>query len=160
MAQTRGMYLISMVANTLDMHPQTLRKYERAGFVEPLRMGTLRTYSDEDVARLRLIKHFVEGLGLNLAGVQMALSFTGKLLYMRTGLAGNGSDSSPSEKEAISQIDEMLATLGVRVVRQPASAAMGNPQAGSPPGEWFGARPGESLEFSAPDKDSDRVVSS
>ena len=39
MAQARGMYLISMVAQTLDMHPQTLRKYERAGFVSPLRMG-------------------------------------------------------------------------------------------------------------------------
>ena len=50
MRQTRGIYLISMVAETLDMHPQTLRKYERAGFVVPLRMGTLRTYSDEDVA--------------------------------------------------------------------------------------------------------------
>ena len=68
MRQTQGIYLISMVAETLEMHPQTLRKYERAGFVVPLRMGTLRTYSDEDVARLRLIKHFVDGLGLNLAG--------------------------------------------------------------------------------------------
>ena len=60
MRQTRGIYLISVVAKTLDMHPQTLRKYERAGFIEPLRMGSLRTYSDEDVARLRLIKHFVD----------------------------------------------------------------------------------------------------
>ena len=70
--QTRGIYLISVVAETLDMHPQTLRKYERAGFVVPLRMGALRTYSDEDVARLRLVKHFVDDMGLNLAGVQLA----------------------------------------------------------------------------------------
>ena len=68
MRQTRGIYLISMVAETLDMHPQTLRKYERAGFVVPLRMGTLRTYSDEDVARLRLIKHFVDGDGAQSCG--------------------------------------------------------------------------------------------
>ena len=74
MQQTRGIYLISVVAETLDMHPQTLRKYERAGFVAPLRMGALRTYSDEDVARLRLIKHFVDDMGLNLAGVQLALT--------------------------------------------------------------------------------------
>ena len=53
MQQNRGIYLISVVAETLDMHPQTLRKYERAGFVAPLRMGALRTYSDEDVARLQ-----------------------------------------------------------------------------------------------------------
>ena len=45
MQQTPGIYLISVVAETLDMHPQTLRKYERAGFVVPLRMGALRTYS-------------------------------------------------------------------------------------------------------------------
>ena len=69
------------------MHPQTLRKYERAGFLEPLRMGALRAYSDEDVARLRLIKHFVEGLGLNLAGVEVALAFTGELLAMRERLS-------------------------------------------------------------------------
>ena len=47
MRQTRGVYLISVAARTLEMHPQTLRKYERAGFIEPLRMGTLRAYSDE-----------------------------------------------------------------------------------------------------------------
>ena len=67
MQQAPGIYLISVVAETLDMHPQTLRKYERAGFVVPLRMGALRTYSDEDVARLRLIKHFVDDMGLNLS---------------------------------------------------------------------------------------------
>ena len=52
MQQTPGVYLISVVAETLNMHPQTLRKYERAVFVEPLRMGSLRTYSDDDIARL------------------------------------------------------------------------------------------------------------
>ena len=83
MQQTRGIYLISVVAETLDMHPQTLRKYERAGFVVPLRMGALRTYSDEDVARLRLIKHFVDDMGLNLSGVQLALKMTSELLALR-----------------------------------------------------------------------------
>ena len=85
MQQTRGIYLISVVAETLDMHPQTLRKYERAGFVVPLRMGALRTYSDEDVARLRLIKHFVDDMGLNLSGVQLALKMTSELLALRRG---------------------------------------------------------------------------
>ena len=82
MSQSRGIYLISVVAETLRMHPQTLRKYERAGLIEPLRMGTLRTYSDEDVARLRLIKHFVEDLGLNLSGVEMALDVISDLLEL------------------------------------------------------------------------------
>ena len=90
MQQTRGIYLISVVAETLDMHPQTLRKYERAGFVAPLRMGALRTYSDEDVARLRLIKHFVDDMGLNLSGVQLALKMTSELLALRREAASAG----------------------------------------------------------------------
>ena len=108
MAQARGMYLISMVAQTLDMHPQTLRKYERAGFVSPLRMGTLRTYTDEDIARLRLIKHLVEDLGLNLAGVEMALGLMGDLLKMR----------GTADADSARRIDGMLGRLGVRVAEE------------------------------------------
>ena len=143
MRQTRGIYLISMVAETLDMHPQTLRKYERAGFVAPLRMGTLRTYTDEDIARLRLIKHFVDDLGLNLAGVEMALAFTGDLLEMRTRLV-NGGGTSEAVADSVSRIDGMLARLGVKVVKR--AEAGSDDQRG--PGEgWFGAGAGEALEF-------------
>ena len=143
MTQTRGIYLISVVAKTLDMHPQTLRKYERSGFIEPLRMGSLRTYSDEDVARLRLIKHFVEDMGLNLAGVELALHLTGELLEVRRGLSGGR--TSVQASSSIKRIDGMLATLGVRVVSRP----KGNePPAIPGPGEgWFKVNPGEALEF-------------
>ena len=142
MRQTRGIYLISMVAETLDMHPQTLRKYERAGFVAPLRMGTLRTYTDGDIARLRLIKHFVDDLGLNLAGVEMALAFTGELLQMRTRLV-NGGGRSEVVADSVRRIDGMLARLGVKVVKRTED---GNDGRG--PGEgWFGTGPGEVVEF-------------
>ena len=134
MQQTQGIYLISVVAETLDMHPQTLRKYERAGFVVPLRMGALRTYSDEDVARLRLIKHFVDDMGLNLAGVQLALRMTSELLALRQETAAAG---APVER-----IDGMLATLGVRVVLRP------QPEPTDEPGHsWFKVNPGEAVEF-------------
>ena len=143
MRQTRGIYLISMVAETLDMHPQTLRKYERAGFVAPLRMGTLRTYTDEDIARLRLIKHFVDDLGLNLAGVEMALAFTGDLLQMRAELVSD-TGSSEAVGDSVSRIDGMLARLGVKVVKRADDGSDGD---GRGPGEgWFGAA-GEALEF-------------
>ena len=137
MRQAPGIYLISVVAETLDMHPQTLRKYERAGFVVPLRMGALRTYSDEDVARLRLIKHFVGDLGLNLSGVQLALKMTSELLALRRETVAAG---GPLER-----IDVMLATLGVRVAgrRQPETAEE-EPSAG-----WFQVNEGEVLEFDA-----------
>ncbi len=62
-----GVYIISVAARILEMHPQTLRKYERVGLVMPSRtVGMLRLYCEEDVARLRLIKHLVGNLGVGL----------------------------------------------------------------------------------------------
>lgn len=143
MRQTPGIYMISVVADTLDMHPQTLRKYERAGFIEPLRMGTLRAYSDEDVARLRLIKHFVEDLGLNLAGVELALKLTNDLLGVRAQLSANDDDPE-SEAKSLEQIDSMLGTLGLRVVPQPKDETQQLPGPGD---GWFTTNPGESVEL-------------
>lgn len=68
-------YLISMAAELLEMHPQTLRKYERLGLVRPLRtLGSMRVYTREELDRLRLIKTLVDEAGINLAGVQRLLS--------------------------------------------------------------------------------------
>jgi MerR family transcriptional regulator, heat shock protein HspR len=69
------LYLISMAAELLGMHPQTLRKYERLGLVRPPRtLGSMRVYSRDDLDRLRLIKGLVDEAGINLAGVQRLLS--------------------------------------------------------------------------------------
>jgi MerR family transcriptional regulator/heat shock protein HspR len=69
------LYFISMAARLLDMHPQTLRKYERLGLVRPTRtIGSIRMYSHDELERLRLIKHLVDEGGINLAGVQRLLS--------------------------------------------------------------------------------------
>ncbi|HSL21063.1 MAG TPA: MerR family transcriptional regulator [Vicinamibacterales bacterium] len=74
MALDRDIYLISMAARLLDMHPQTLRKYERLGLVRPSRtMGSMRVYTQEELERLRLIKRLVDEMGVNLAGVQRLL---------------------------------------------------------------------------------------
>lgn len=135
MQQAPGIYLISVVAETLDMHPQTLRKYERAGFVVPLRMGALRTYSDEDVARLRLIKHFVDDMGLNLSGVQLALKMTSELLTLRRETSAAGG--------SLQRIDAMLAAMGVRVVQR-AQPAPAKEESGD---GWFQVNEGEAVEF-------------
>ena len=137
--QTPGVYLISVVAETLDMHPQTLRKYERAGFVVPLRMGALRTYSDEDVARLRLIKHFVEDMGLNLAGVHLALKMTSELLALRREATDAGG--------SLERIDAMLQSMGVRVVQR----AMPEPTGEEAAENWFKVNAGEAVEFDTAD---------
>jgi MerR family transcriptional regulator/heat shock protein HspR len=65
---------ISVAARLLDMHPQTLRKYERLGLVRPARtLGSMRLYSAEQIERLRFIKRLVDEEGVNLAGVQHLL---------------------------------------------------------------------------------------
>jgi MerR family transcriptional regulator/heat shock protein HspR len=74
MAVEPELYFISMAARLLDMHPQTLRKYERLGLVRPTRtIGSMRVYSEDELERLRLIKHLVDEAGVNLAGVQRLL---------------------------------------------------------------------------------------
>ena len=66
------------------MHPQTLRKYERLGLVQPSRtIGSMRVYSRDEIERLRLIKHLVDELGINLAGVQRLLSVAEVLQRLR-----------------------------------------------------------------------------
>lgn len=82
--ELQGLYIISVAARLLEMHPQTLRKYERVGLVSPSRtVGMLRLYSEQDIIRLRLIKHLVDDLHINLAGVEFALELLNRLLEVR-----------------------------------------------------------------------------
>src|ERR671933_1554486 len=75
-----ALYVISVAARLVELHPTTLRKYEREGFLEPSRTpGRTRLYSLEDIRRLRQIKRLVEEREMNLAGVQMALDLTDRL---------------------------------------------------------------------------------
>ncbi len=84
MAHMEELYFISMAARILGMHPQTLRKYERLGLVQPTRLvGSVRVYSSGEIARLRLIKHLVDEVGINLAGVQRLLSISEALERLR-----------------------------------------------------------------------------
>jgi len=67
-------YLISVVANMLNIHPQTLRQYEREGLVEPSRTkGRMRLYSQADIDRMKLILRLTRDMGVNLAGVDVIL---------------------------------------------------------------------------------------
>ena len=81
-----GVYVICVASRMLSMHPQSLRKYERIGLVRPSRTdGMLRLYSQEDIAKLKLIKYLVDDLGLNLAGVQLILNIFNDLLDLKKG---------------------------------------------------------------------------
>ena len=105
-----GIYVISVAARILEMHPQTLRKYERVGFVSPSRTGgKLRLYSEEDIIKLRLIKHLTTEMGLNIAGVELALKLFNQMIKMKTQL---NRLQGPSLKKSLDQsLDEMYALL-------------------------------------------------
>ena len=78
------LFTISNIANMLEIHPQTLRLYEREGFIKPSRTkGNTRLYSLQDVAQIRLILHLTRDRGVNLAGVEIILSMQGKLRDMQ-----------------------------------------------------------------------------
>ncbi len=81
--QDEPCYIISVAARLVDMHPQTLRYYERLGLIEPSRSsGKIRLYSARDIERLRQIHNYVNDLGVNLAGVEIILNLTEKLAEM------------------------------------------------------------------------------
>jgi MerR family transcriptional regulator/heat shock protein HspR len=80
----RPRYMISIAAELVGMHPQTLRVYETKGLVRPQRTpGNTRLYSDADLERLRLIQRLTGELGLNLAGVESVLRLEDELARLR-----------------------------------------------------------------------------
>ena len=84
----RARYMISVAADLVGMHPQTLRIYEQKGLVQPTRTaGNTRLYSESDLERLRLIQQLTTELGLNLAGVEMVLRLEDQLSRMQRRMA-------------------------------------------------------------------------
>ena len=78
------LYMISVVSEMLGIHPQTLRLYEREGFIKPKRTGgNTRLYSEEDVEKLEMILRLTRELGVNLAGVEVILSMREKMEQMQ-----------------------------------------------------------------------------
>src|SRR5437764_4147224 len=107
-----ALYVISVAARLVEMHPTTLRKYERVGFLEPSRTpGRTRLYSHEDIRRLRQIKRLVEQREMNLAGVQMALQLTDMLRVVLDAL-DEAADIDSLRQRLQTPLREAFATLG------------------------------------------------
>jgi MerR family transcriptional regulator, heat shock protein HspR len=110
---TREFCFISSAARLLGMHPQTLRKYERLGLVQPTRtVGSMRVYSGEELERLRLIKHLVDDLGINLAGVQRLLSVADSVERMRK-LSGGAGLRSDARRRIGREVDRLCDIIGL-----------------------------------------------
>ena len=98
-AREHRLFMISVVSEMLGIHPQTLRLYEREGFIKPKRSGgNTRLYSEEDVERLELVLRLTRELGVNLAGVEVILSMREKMERMQREM-----------EETIGQLREELA---------------------------------------------------
>ena len=108
------LFLISMAAEMLGMHPQTLRKYERLGFVRPSRtIGSMRVYSREELERLRLIKHLVDELGINLAGVQRLLIVAETMQRIRPLMEDNALSSGAGRRQLLTEIRRLNEAVGL-----------------------------------------------
>src|SRR5476649_1005404 len=83
-ARSKAAYMISAVAEQYEIHPQTLRLYEREGLLKPSRSdGNTRLYTSEDLVRLEVILHLTRDLGVNLAGVEIILNMREKMAEMQ-----------------------------------------------------------------------------
>jgi MerR family transcriptional regulator/heat shock protein HspR len=109
MRESEPLYVISVASRLLQLHPQTLRKYEREGFVAPSRTtGNLRLYSSQDIDRLRQVKTLVEERGINLAGVQLALQLTGEIRALQSELRNTGREDYGKIASAFDELLRMM----------------------------------------------------
>jgi MerR family transcriptional regulator/heat shock protein HspR len=105
-------FFISVAARMLGMHPQTLRKYERLGLVQPSRtIGSMRLYTREELERLKLIKRLVEDGGINLAGVQRLLSIA-EVVHRIRPLMRDDALSARDARRLSQELDELTRMLG------------------------------------------------
>jgi MerR family transcriptional regulator/heat shock protein HspR len=114
MTQHDELFFISMAARELGMHPQTLRKYERLGLIQPTRtIGSVRVYSRSEIDRLRLIKHLVDEAGINLAGVQRLLDVAEVVQRMRPLLVADSAGRLAARRRLARELDHLVAMLGL-----------------------------------------------
>jgi MerR family transcriptional regulator, heat shock protein HspR len=106
-------FLISVAARMLGMHPQTLRKYDRLGLIQPSRtIGSMRVYSQDEIERLRAIKRLVDDAGINLAGVQRLLSIAEVVQRIRPLMRDEPLSAREARRLSL-EIDELTKMLGL-----------------------------------------------
>ena len=116
--EVQGVYIISVAARILDMHPQTLRKYERLGLINPGRtIGMLRLYSTEDIKKVRLIRYLSDELGLNLAGVEFALAAFDNMSAIKQRMASRLEGIPAAQQVVQEEMDLLFDSLNLPVDR-------------------------------------------
>jgi MerR family transcriptional regulator/heat shock protein HspR len=113
-SKVKEFFFISVAADMLGMHPQTLRKYERLGLIRPSRtIGSMRLYSRGEIERLRLIKHLVEEAGINLAGVQRLLLIDEVVQRIRPLMDDRALASGAGRRQLLQEMRRLSDALGL-----------------------------------------------
>ena len=116
-AETRGVFMISVAAELAEMHPQTLRMYEQRGLISPKRSPkNTRLYSQADVERLREIQRLTNEEGLNLAGVESVLELEDRLGRMRAEMARLREQAAEMERQMATEIEKVRRSLRAEIV--------------------------------------------
>lgn len=126
--RTHGAYTISVVAEQFDIHPQTLRLYEREGLLKPSRTeGNTRMYTERDMERLEVILSLTRDLGVNLAGVEIILNMRHKMEEMQAQMqefvAYVNQNMGKVPKEATDNLSTSLVPVATRVPARPRKKA-------------------------------------
>ena len=116
----KAAYMISAVADQYQIHPQTLRLYEREGLLKPSRSeGNTRLYTDEDLERLEVILKLTRDLGVNLAGVEIILNMREKMAEMQRQIEEfvsslNTEISQRSRPMAVESVNSLIPVIEVK----------------------------------------------
>ena len=110
----QDLFFISSAARMLGMHPQTLRKYERLGLIQPTRtIGSMRLYSRGELDRLKLIKRLVDDAGINLAGVQRLLSIAEVMQRIRPLMDESALSTGAGRRQLLNEMRRLNDALGL-----------------------------------------------
>ena len=119
--EKQGLYIISVAARLADVHPQTLRLYERKGLLRPQRTPkNRRRYSDEDIEKLRRIQELTQTEGLNLSGVRMVLEMEGEMSTLRERVSAMEAEVAEVHRRLMEQMGNLKRQVALST-RSPAS---------------------------------------
>jgi len=122
--RSKAAYMISAVAEQYQIHPQTLRLYEREGLLKPSRSdGNTRLYTDDDLERLEVILKLTRDLGVNLAGVEIILNMREKMAEMQHQIEQfvsslNTEISQRSRSIPVEQVQSLIPVIEVKRAKQ------------------------------------------
>ncbi len=117
-------YVISVAARLADVHPQTLRIYERKGLINPARVRDRRRYSEADIERCRLIQELTRDMGVNLAGVKMVLDMRLRMEGMSARMRSLEAELEGMRRDAEERVRQVMKSFRNDIVPVPRGEVM------------------------------------